>query len=56
MVYARASGIPYDLGLYKSPYAGRTFINPTQRLRDLKVKLKLAPTGAVRGKRVVLVE
>ena len=54
--YARASGIPYDLGLYKSPYAGRTFINPTQRLRDLKVKLKLAPTGAVRGKRVVLVD
>ncbi len=54
--YARASGIPYDLGLYKSPYAGRTFINPTQRLRDLKVKLKLAPTTAVRGKRVVLVD
>ena len=54
--YARASGIPFDLGLYKSPYAGRTFINPTQRLRDLKVKLKLAPTAAVKGKRVVLVD
>ena len=54
--YARASGIPYDLGLYKSPYAGRTFINPNQRLRDLKVRLKLAPTGAVAGKRVVLVD
>lgn len=54
--YARASGIPYDLGLYKSPYAGRTFINPTQRLRDLKVKLKLAPTTAVRNKRIVLVD
>ena len=54
--YARASGIPYDMGLYKSPYAGRTFINPNQRLRDLKVKLKLAPTGAVAGKRVVLVD
>ena len=54
--YARASGIPYDHGLYKSPYAGRTFINPTQDLRKLKVLLKLAPTGAVRGKRVVLVD
>ncbi len=54
--YARASGIPYDIGLYKSPYTGRTFINPTQDLRKLKVLLKLAPTGAVRGKRVVLVD
>ncbi len=54
--YARASGIPYDLGLYKSPYAGRTFINPNQRLRERKVRLKLAATGAVHGKRVVLVD
>ncbi|MCA9835986.1 MAG: amidophosphoribosyltransferase [Trueperaceae bacterium] len=54
--FARASGIPYDMGLYKSPYAGRTFINPNQRLRDQKVKLKLAPTNAVKGKRVVLVD
>jgi len=54
--YARASGIAYDMGLYKSPYAGRTFINPTQRLRDQKVKLKLAPIPAVAGKRVVLVD
>ncbi len=54
--YARASGIPYDIGLYKSPYAGRTFINPTQDLRKLKVLLKLAPTGSVRGKRIVLVD
>ncbi|MEX2536768.1 MAG: amidophosphoribosyltransferase [Trueperaceae bacterium] len=54
--YARGSGIPYDVGLYKSPYAGRTFINPNQRLRELKVRLKLAPTEAVRGKRIVLVD
>jgi len=54
--YARASGISYDLGLYKSPYAGRTFINPTQHLRERKVRLKLAATEAVRGKRVVLVD
>ncbi|HLU81808.1 MAG TPA: amidophosphoribosyltransferase [Trueperaceae bacterium] len=54
--FSRASGVPYDIGLYKSPYAGRTFINPTQALRDLKVRLKLAPTNAVQGKRVVLVD
>ncbi len=54
--YARASGIPFDLGLQKSPYAGRSFIAPNPRLRDQKVRLKLAPTGAVRGKRVVLVD
>lgn len=54
--FSRASGIPYDIGLYKSPYAGRTFINPTQHLRDLKVRLKLAPTPAVAGRRVVLVD
>ncbi len=54
--YARASGVPYDIGLYRSPYAGRTFINPTQHLRDLKVRLKLAATTAVAGKRVVLVD
>ncbi|WP_119314954.1 amidophosphoribosyltransferase [Calidithermus terrae] len=54
--YSRASGIPFDYGLYKNPYAGRTFIQPTQELRDLKTKLKLAPTPAVRGKRVVMVD
>lgn len=54
--YSRASGIPFDYGLYKNPYAGRTFIQPTQELRDLKTKLKLAPTPAVRGQRVVLVD
>jgi len=54
--FSRASGIPFDYGLYKNPYAGRTFIQPTQELRDLKTKLKLAPTPAVRGKRVVMVD
>jgi len=54
--YSRSSGIPYDLGLLKSPYAGRTFIQPTQVLREEKVRLKLAATSAVDGKRVVLVD
>ena len=54
--YARESGIPFDYGLYKNPYAGRTFIAPTQEARELKVKMKLSPTAAVAGKRVVLVD
>lgn len=54
--YARASGIPYEIGFYKSTYTGRSFISPTQDERELKVRLKLAPTDAVRGKRVVLVD
>jgi amidophosphoribosyltransferase len=54
--YSRASGLPFDYGLHKNPYAGRTFIQPTQAMRDLKVRLKLAATPVVAGKRVVLVD
>ncbi|MDM7323481.1 MAG: amidophosphoribosyltransferase [Thermus sp.] len=54
--YAKASGLPLEYGLYKNPYAGRTFIQPTQELRDLKTRLKLSPTSAVKGKRVVLID
>lgn len=54
--YARASGLPFEYGLYKNPYAGRTFIQPTQEARELKVRMKLSPTAAVRGKRIVLVD
>jgi amidophosphoribosyltransferase len=54
--YARRSGIPFDFGLYRSSYAGRSFIAPSPHLRAQKVKVKLAPTAAVRGKRVVLVD
>jgi len=54
--YARASGIGFDLGLHKSPYGGRSFIAPNARLRDQKVRLKLAPTGTMRDRRVVLVD
>ncbi|WP_019009101.1 amidophosphoribosyltransferase [Deinococcus aquatilis] len=54
--YARESGLPFEFGLSKNPYAGRTFIAPTQEARDLKVRMKLSPTSAVRGKRVILVD
>lgn len=55
--YAEATGIPYELGLIKSRYVGRTFIEPSQSLREQGVKLKLsAVRGVVEGKRVVMVD
>ncbi len=55
--YSLASGLPYDEGLVKNRYVGRTFIQPGQSLRDLKVRLKLNPNRHVlEGKRVVVVE
>jgi amidophosphoribosyltransferase len=55
--FSEASGIPYELGLIKSRYAGRTFIQPTQELREQGVKMKLsAVRGVVEGKRVVMVD
>ena len=55
--YAEATGLPYELGLIKSRYIGRTFIEPSQSLREQGVKLKLsAVRGVVEGKRVVMVD
>ncbi|MGQ0668997.1 MAG: amidophosphoribosyltransferase [Actinomycetota bacterium] len=55
--YAELSGIPYGEGLMKNRYVGRTFIQPSQSLRDRGVKLKLNPIpDAVRGKRLVVVD
>lgn len=55
--YARASGIPYEMGLIKSQYIARTFIQPTQALRERSVRMKLSPVRAVvAGKRIVLVD
>lgn len=55
--YARTSGIPYGLGFLKNKYIGRTFIQPTQEDREMKVRIKLNPISAtVKGKRVVLVD
>lgn len=55
--YARASGIPYGIGLVKSKYIARTFIQPGQAVREDMVRLKLNPVEhAVRGKRVILVD
>lgn len=55
--YAQESGIPYEEGLIKNRYVGRTFITPDQRLRALGIRIKLNPLlEAVGGKRVVLVD
>lgn len=55
--YARASGIPYGDGLVKNRYVGRTFIEPTQSLRDQGIRMKLNPlVENIRGKRLVVVE
>jgi amidophosphoribosyltransferase len=55
--YALESGLPYEEGLVKNRYVGRTFIQPGQALRELKVRLKLSPNvEVVRGKSVVIVD
>ncbi|WP_017754522.1 amidophosphoribosyltransferase [Calidifontibacillus oryziterrae] len=55
--YAEATGIPYELGLLKNRYVGRTFIQPSQEMRERGVKMKLSPVrGVVEGKRVVMVD
>jgi len=55
--YAKGSGIPYDVGLIRSHYMGRTFIEPQQSIRHFGVKLKLAPVhSTLKDKRVVVVD
>jgi amidophosphoribosyltransferase len=55
--YAEQTGIPYELGLIKNRYTGRTFIQPSQELREQGVKMKLsAVRGVVEGKRVVMID
>ncbi|MDR1568102.1 MAG: amidophosphoribosyltransferase, partial [Streptococcaceae bacterium] len=55
--FAEESGLPYELGLVKNQYVQRTFIQPTQELREQGVRMKLsAVRGVVEGKRVVMVD
>ncbi|MGO4282976.1 amidophosphoribosyltransferase [Bosea sp. TAB14] len=55
--YAQASGIPFELGIIRNHYVGRTFIEPTQKVRELGVKLKhSANRSVVEGKSIVLVD
>lgn len=55
--YAEQSGIPYEMGLVKNQYIARTFIQPTQELREQGVRMKLsAVRGVVEGKKVIMVD
>ncbi|MDA2992808.1 MAG: amidophosphoribosyltransferase [Actinomycetota bacterium] len=55
--YAQQSGIPYGLGLVKNSYVGRTFIQPSQTIRQLGIRLKLNPLREIiEGKRIIVVD
>jgi amidophosphoribosyltransferase len=55
--YSQESGIPYEMGIMRNHYIGRTFIEPTQEMRDLKVKMKLSPmTDIIKGKKVIVID
>jgi len=55
--YSQASGIPLEMGVIRNHYVGRTFIEPTQSMRDFNVKVKLNPVRSfIKGKRVIIVE
>jgi len=55
--YAEGMGVPFEMGIVRNHYVGRTFIEPTQEIRDLKVKLKLSPIKhLIEGKRVAIID
>ena len=55
--YAKESGIPFEMGIMRNHYVGRTFIEPTQEIRDLKVKMKLSPIKhKIEGKKLVVID
>ncbi|MFU8819276.1 MAG: amidophosphoribosyltransferase [Desulfurivibrio sp.] len=55
--YAQASGIPLEMGVIRNHYVGRTFIQPTQSMRDFSVRVKLNPIRSfLEGKRVIIME
>ena len=55
--YAQAAGLPFEMGIIRNHYVGRTFIQPTQGARELGVRMKLSPNRSVlAGKRVMLID
>ncbi|RRS30563.1 MAG: amidophosphoribosyltransferase [Epsilonproteobacteria bacterium (ex Lamellibrachia satsuma)] len=55
--YAEGLGVPFEMGIVRNHYVGRTFIEPTQEIRDLKVKLKLSPIKhLIKGKRIAIID
>jgi amidophosphoribosyltransferase len=55
--YAKESGIPFELGIIRNHYVGRTFIEPTQAMRNMKVKMKLSPMKSlIKDKSLVVID
>ena len=55
--YSEASGIPFEMGMIRNHYIGRTFIQPTQSMRDFSVRVKLNPIKeALKGKDIIIIE
>ncbi|MGD8846422.1 MAG: amidophosphoribosyltransferase [Desulfobacteraceae bacterium] len=55
--YSEASGIPYEMGMIRNHYVGRTFIQPTQSMRDFGVRVKLNPIKELlKGKDIIIIE
>jgi amidophosphoribosyltransferase len=57
MGYARASGLPFEMGLVRNHYVGRTFIEPSQQIRNFGVRIKLSPVREIlEGRRIALID
>lgn len=55
--YSEESGIPFEMGMIRNHYVGRTFIQPTQSMRDFSVRIKLNPIKEIlKGKEIVIIE
>ena len=55
--FAEGMGVPFEMGIVRNHYIGRTFIEPTQEIRDLKVKLKLSLIkDMIKGKKVAIID
>jgi amidophosphoribosyltransferase len=55
--YARESGIPFEMGMIRNHYVGRSFIQPTQSMRDFAVRVKLNPVRElIKGKDIIIIE
>jgi amidophosphoribosyltransferase len=55
--YSAESGIPFNMAIMRNHYVGRTFIEPTQKIRNLKVKMKLSPISeVVKGKKIIVID
>lgn len=56
IAYSQTTGIPYEMGIIRNHYIGRTFIQPSPLIRNFKIKIKLNPQSLVKGKKIVAVD